>query len=252
MYYGEGLRFVASVVDQRAEITTLVICPPLLPQPFASRLIERLRRQGTPILQVSAAALASLSLLDHPQGIGAVVRQRWESLDALPPGDELCWLVLELIQSPGNLGTMLRTSQAVGGAGVILVGDGCDPYDPRVIRAGMGASLGQRYVRTTLAALTRWKREHGYTFVGTSPSGPVEYHYVPYRAPTVVLVGWERKGLSRELQRLCDVLVRVPMVGPGDSLNVGAATALVLYELFHQRQGRPPANCVPAMHAGKE
>jgi RNA methyltransferase, TrmH family len=73
----------------------------------------------------------------------------------------------------------------------------------------------------------------------------VEYHCVPYQAPAVVLVGWERKGLSRELQRLCDVVVRIPMVGPGDSLNVAAATALVLYEFFHQRQGRLPATGEP-------
>ncbi len=236
LYYIEGVRFVAQAIQHRVRVETLVVCPPLLVHPFARKMVRRQQRAGTPVLEVTPDVLHSLALVDDPQGIGAVVHQRWEPLEQVTPGDELCWIAHDLVQSAGNLGTILRTSEAVGGAGLILLGDAVDPYDPAAVRASMGALFAQRLVRTSVAAFARWKRQHGLLLVGTSPTAETDYHDARYDAPTVLLMGGERKGLSPELQALCDVMTRIPIVSRGDSLNVSVATAVMLYEVFNQRR----------------
>jgi len=238
LYYIEGVRFVAQAIGRHVRVETLVVCPSLLVHPFARKMVRRQQRAGTPVLEVTPDVLHSLALVDDPQGIGAVVHQRWEPLERVTPGDELCWIAHDLVQSAGNLGTIMRTSEAVGGAGIILLGNAVDPYDPAAVRASMGALFAQRVVRASVAAFARWKEQHGFLLVGTSPAAETDYHDARYAAPTVLLMGGERKGLSPELQALCDVMVRIPMVGRGDSLNVSVATAVILYEVFNQRRAR--------------
>jgi TrmH family RNA methyltransferase len=236
LYYVEGLRFVAFATQHHIPVEMLVVCHALLEQPFARRLIQRQKRLGTPVVEVPAGVFRDLSRAEEPQGIGAVVRQRWERLEKIRPGDELCWIVHQAVRSPGNLGTILRTSEAVGGAGVILLDDMTDPYDPASVRSTMGAIFSQRFVRTDIAAFQRWKRKHRYMLVGTSPSATQDYHEVHYQQPTLLLMGEERKGLPPELQSLCDMMVRIPMVGEADSLNLAIATGIMLYEVFNQQR----------------
>jgi TrmH family RNA methyltransferase len=239
LVYIEGMRLVASAIEHQAQIATLIACRPLLTHPFARRLVRVQQQAGTPVLWVTPEVMHSLALAAAAQGVGAVVRQRWDALGRVKPADELCWIALDIIHAPGNLGTILRTSAAVGGAGIILLGEQVDPYAPATVRATMGAVFAQRFVRTTVAEFARWKRRRGVQLVGTSPHAPLDYHAVAYRAPTVLLMGGERQGLSPELQALCDVMVQIPMVGGGDSLNVAVATAIMLYELFNQRRETP-------------
>jgi RNA methyltransferase, TrmH family len=139
------------------------------------------------------------------------------------------------VRSPGNLGTILRTCEAVGGAGAILIGDGIDPYDPATVRATMGAVFSQRFVRTGFRELVGWKRQTGIRLVGTSPLAVKNYRAGDYRGPLILYMGSERKGMSPEHQALCDEMVRIPMVGRADSLNIAVATGVMLYEVFHQR-----------------
>lgn len=236
LYYIEGLRFVAQAISHGIDIEMLVVSRPLLCHPYAQRLLNRQQRLGTPILDVTPAILHSISLVDDPQGIGAVVKQRWNRLADLKPGDELCWIAHSLVRSPGNLGTILRTSEAVGGAGVILLDDNTDPYDPSVVRATMGALFAQRFVRASKDEFAQWKQRTQALLVGTSPTAKQDYCAVTYRPPTVLLMGEERKGLPPDLQALCDVMVSIPMVGQSDSLNLAIATSLMLYEVFNQRR----------------
>jgi TrmH family RNA methyltransferase len=236
LFFAEGIRIVGEAVAQRAAIERLVVAPELLTSGYGRELVEEWRRQGLALLEVSAAVFASLSLKDGPQGLGAVVRQRWETLDALRPGDELCWVALDAAQDPGNLGTILRTGDAVGAAGLLLLGHAADPHDPVALRASMGAIFAQRLVRTSFAELVRWKTQHGYTLAGTSDAAPTDYQAVRYPRPLVLLMGSEREGLAPEQKAACDVLVSLPMVGRGDSLNLAVATGVLLYELLSQRR----------------
>lgn len=236
LYYVEGLRFVFQAVQHRAALDALVVCRRLLTSPAAQRLVRQQRQLGVPILDVSPPVLHQLTTVDDPQGIGAVVRQRWERLEQITPGNELCWLALQTVRSAGNLGTILRTAAAVGSAGLFVLGNQVDPYDPAVVRATMGALYAQQLIRTTPTALEEWKRRHRCLLVGTSPTAPTDYQARTYHSPTILLMGEERKGLPPDLMALCDDLVRIPMVGGSDSLNLGVATGVMLYELFNQRR----------------
>ncbi|SRR5579871_84385 len=236
LYYAEGLRFVIQAIQHHAAIEALVICRPLLTNALAQRLVRQQRQLGVPVLDVTPHVMHQLAFVEDPQGIGAVVRQHWEALAGLTLRSELCWIALQTVRSVGNLGTILRTSDAVGGAGVILLGNDIDPYDPAAVRPTMGALYSQRLVRTTVAEFVRWKHQQRCMLVGTSPGAPTDYRALAYRPPTILLMGEERKGLTPELQALCDHLVRIPMVGESDSLNLGVATGVMLYELFNQHR----------------
>ena len=239
-FFAEGLRFVGQAVAQNAQIEAVLVVPKALDYPFGLRLRRQLERRRVPLWEVTPDLFLRLSRAEEPQWIGAVVRQRWEPLAGVtvshPPTDGLCWVALDEVHSPGNLGTILRTGDAVGASGLILIGDAVDPYDPACVRATMGAIFAQRLVRVSPREFAAWKRQAGFHLVGTSPHAALDYQALSYPAPTVLLMGGERKGLSEERQRLCDALVRLPMVGQSDSLNLAVATGVLLYEIFNQRR----------------
>ncbi len=243
----EGIRIVGEAVQLHAQIETLIVADDLLASPFARELVAQQQAHGVATLPVSAEVFRTLSQKDGPQGIAAVVRQHWEPLSAVQHTGELCWVALDAVQDPGNLGTILRTSDAVGSAGIILIGDSTDPYDPAAVRASMGAIFAQRLVRVSLAEFAAWRAQQaqlgaaGYRIVGAAGHATSEYQAVRYRAPLVLWMGSERQGLSLEQQALCDQLVRIPMVGRSDSLNVAVATAVILYEIFNQARAQQAA-----------
>ena len=146
--------------------------------------------------------------------------------------------MLEAVRSEGNLGTLIRTSEAVGGAGFILVGPRIDPFDPAVVRASMGALFRQAFIRTTHGSLRNWLRRHRCRAVGASPDGSAELHRFDYPRPTILVLGEERGGLTPLQRELCSHLVRIPMVGAADSLNLGVAGSLLLYDVYRTRPAR--------------
>lgn len=233
-FFIEGIRIVTEAVQMEAEVTTIVYAPGLLKTQFALDLVQAQQERGVPGLEVTPEVFKSLSSKEGPQGIGAVVRQRWEMLEHIRLNDELCWVALDAAQDPGNIGTILRTSDAVGGAGIILLGNSADPYDAGALRASMGAIFSQCLVKASFAEFARWKQTHHYPVVGTSGAASTSYRSAAYLRPLVLLMGSERQGLSHEQQALCNMVVSIPMVGRSDSLNLAVATGVMLYELFHQ------------------
>ena len=234
LFYAEGIRIVAESVQAGAAVETLVVAPDLLESPFARGLVEEQRKIGTPVIEVTREVFRSLSDKDGPQGLAAVIRQRWDSPAIASQVATRRFVALSRVQDPGNLGTVLRTSDAAGFAGVILVGPTADPYDPVCVRASMGAIFSQRLVRLTLEEFVAWKKRYGYMLVGTSGAAPTDYRAVRYREPVAIYMGSEREGLSPEEKALCDVMVSIPMVGRSDSLNLAVAAGLMLYEVFRQ------------------
>jgi TrmH family RNA methyltransferase len=236
LFFVEGIRIVAEAVQLGVEVEELVVAPSLLTSELALRLVDARRAAGIPCVEVSSEVFQAISLKDGPQGLGAVVRQRWEALELARPSGDLGWVALDAVQDPGNLGSILRTGDAVGAAGVILIGRTTDPHDPSAVRASAGAVFSQRLVRAGPEELAAWKREHGVGVVGTSGAASTDYRAVSYPSPFLLCVGSEQHGMSRPQQDLCDLVVSIPMVGRGDSLNLAVATALVLYEAFCQRR----------------
>ncbi len=176
-----------------------------------------------------------MTRLERASGIGAIVRQHWSRLHRASPRGGLCWLAVTRVRSPGNLGSLLRTSAAVGGSGLIVIGRNVDPFDPAVVRASMGAVFQQRIVRCGRQAFGHWVRRHRCQVVGASPDAEQPYHRMRYRRPAVLLLGEERRGLSDAQRALCGTTVRIPMVGDVDSLNLAVAGSLMLYEVFRRR-----------------
>ncbi len=230
----EGIRPVATAIEQGAAVVRLVVAPDLLQSDVARALVAGQQAAGTPVLAVSAAVFASLSLKDGPQGIAAVVAQQWHPLAAVDAAAGGVWVALDSVADPGNLGTILRTADAVGARGVVLLGNTTDPYDPAALRASMGAVFTQRLVRATFADVTAHCRQHGVLLVGTSDAAATHYRAASYRAPLMLLMGSERQGLDAAQQAACAVVVHIPMRGTSDSLNLAVATGVLLYEVLHQ------------------
>lgn len=234
LFFIEGIRIVVEAAQAGARIETLVVASELLKSQIGQETVRQEQARGVPVLEVSAQVFKSLSVKEGPQGIGAVLHECWEPLDEVRLTNDLCWVALDAAQDPGNIGTILRTNDAVGGTGIMLLGNCADPYDPSALRASMGAIFSQRLVKASFADFARWKERHHYTVVGTSDSARLDYRAAHYHTPLVLLMGSERQGLSAEQQAMCDQMVCIPMAGRSDSLNLSVATGIVLYEIFYQ------------------
>jgi TrmH family RNA methyltransferase len=239
LYFMEGVRFLVAASDAGEPIEALVVAPALLRSAVGQMVARRLRLRGVPTLRVSAQEFAALSRASEPQGVGAVMRQRWEALPARPPARDELWVACDRVRSPGNLGTLLRTCDAVGATGLVRTSDEVDPYDPGAVRASMGAMIRLRFVSTTLEALRAWRRRRDFVVVGATAEARCDYRSLSYRRPVMLVLGNERKGLSTAQRALCDQLVRIPMTGGGDSLNLAVAGSVLAYEVWQQRH--PPA-----------
>lgn len=233
----EGIKFLIQAREAHQDIEGLVLAPDLL-APSMRSLARRLAKRGAhrpPVLEVDVKTYRALSAAAEPPGVMAVVRQRWSSLGSAPGPRDL-WLAVSRVRSPGNLGTLLRTCDAAGARGAVLLGPEVDPHDPVCVRASMGSLLARRLVRCDQAkTLHTWLRRSGGVLVGAAPGAKRDYREVDYRRPVAFFVGDERKGLSDDDLDLCDVLVRIPMVGRLDSLNLAVAGSLLLYEAWSQR-----------------
>lgn len=235
-FFIEGIRIVAEALELGAPVRYLVVAPDLLTGDFGRGLVKTAQQRGVRCLEVTPEVFASFSGKDGPQGLSAVVGQRWEPLSQVRLEGGLCWVALDAAQDPGNIGTILRTCDAVGGVGLLLLGESADPYDPGAVRASMGALFALRLARATFDEFAAWKRQHAYIVVGTSDAAAQDYRAVTYRPPLVLLMGSERQGLSPDQQALCDAVVSIPMVGRSDSLNLAVATGVMLYEIFNQQR----------------
>jgi RNA methyltransferase, TrmH family len=234
-FYVEGVRNFIWAIDNQLQIAQIVYSEKLLTAPIARKLVRKSRRAGIPTISLTPEQFRYISLTERASGVGAVIQQPWEQLAAISPQAGLCWVVLDTVRSPGNFGTLIRTSEAFGGAGFILLGDRIDPFDPDVVRPSMGAVFRQRFVRTHLRALRTWVRQQKCMVIGASPDGEVDLHKMAYPPGTLLFLGEEREGLTSIQRDLCQQLVRIPMVGAADSLNLAIAGSLMMYEVYRSR-----------------
>ncbi len=177
------------------------------------------------LIRVDEKLMAGLSAQKNPPEVLGVFPQRWAS-NVTPQG---IWVALEDMRDPGNLGTIIRTADAAGAAGVILVGQSCDPWGPDCVRATMGSIFAVPLVRMEQKPFLDLCRSWPGETVGTRMQAAESYRR-PYRSPTLIVMGSEGKGLSAEAAAACSTLVRIPMPGGAESLNVAIATGLMLFE----------------------
>lgn len=234
LYLIEGIRHLVRACDQNLPLELLIVEPSILSNPFGQKLVRRLRKSGVKSIRLSAQLYRELTLASEPQGVGAVLRQRWSSLNQLKVSRNSLCLVIESVDQPGNLGTMLRTAEAAGVSGVFLIGTGCDPWDPACVRASMGALFSQKLIRCTVRECADWARRAGVSLVGSSPRGLLSYKSLRCRWPAALLIGNEKQGLSPELMDGCNFVVRIPMQDGCDSVNAAVASGVLLFELSSQ------------------
>jgi TrmH family RNA methyltransferase len=234
LHFIEGFRSFLQSADCAIPTDLLLYSETLAQNPAVQKTVRRLKREGTPVVRVSPEEFRSVSETPHASGIGAILRQHWTPLEELDPRRGLCWVAIRWLRSPGNLGTLLRTAEAVGAAGLILIGDAADPFDPAVVRASMGGLFHLRLARAALGEFAAWCRRNRCTVVGTSPSAEGLYTEVPVDPPLVLMFGEERAGLTPDEQSVCTHRAKIPMVGAADSLNIGVAAGVMLYEVFRR------------------
>ena len=237
LFLAEGLRVVGQALDSGAEIRQLIICPDLLISEYGQQLVGRARKLGIDCLEVNEPVFASLARKDTPQGIAGVIAQRWQALETLTPRKRELWVGLQAVQNPGNLGTILRTCDAVGATRLLLLDDCTDPYDPAAVKASMGSIFTVQLTKTHAEAFQAWHAEHEeMVIVGTSDHAEEDYAQTVYPQTCLLLMGSERQGLPDEYVQLCKKMVRIPMEGSCDSLNLAVATGIILYQIYNQRR----------------
>jgi TrmH family RNA methyltransferase len=233
LFVAEGIRHVGEAVQSGAALEYICYAPELLTSPFATLLIQEQAAQGVPCLAVAAEIFADLAEKDNPPGLLAVVRQRRLNLDQLDPATHP-WLVgLIAPQDPGNIGAILRTIDAVGASGLLLLDASADPYNPSAVRASMGAIFWQPLVMASFVEAASWARQYRYTIYGTSAHANRDYLQVEcFRTPRLLLMGSERLGLNPAQAAMCDEMLSLPMRGHATSLNLAVATGIMCYAIL--------------------
>jgi RNA methyltransferase, TrmH family len=189
---------------------------------------------GGDVIETNPDIMAKLSGKDNPQAIVGVYRDHGAELADINRDDAPIWLVAQAMRDPGNLGTMLRTGDAVGAGGLILIDDCTDPFSVEAVRASMGAVFTQKIVQCRWDEFIGWLRGGAGQLVGTSLKTDKDYQSATYTAPCFILTGNEAQGLPDEYETQCDLLVKMPMYGKADSLNAAIATAVIAYEVRGQ------------------
>ncbi len=180
---------------------------------------------------VTQQLLSRVSARDNAAPVLAVYKPRWLKLESLKPTKGDIWVVLEGIKDPGNLGTIIRTADASGAKGVILVDDTCDPYSVEAVRASMGSIFGIQLMQTKGAAFRDWLQKQKIQAIGTALQTDRDYRKVKYQTPVLLMMGNEQSGLSTAMREACTDLVKLPMRGTAESLNLAVCTGIMLYEL---------------------
>ena len=236
-YYIEGIRLVGEAFAARKKIHFVIVCNDLLGSNFGNELVAKMETSGIEILSVSKHIFETISLKDGPQGIAAVLEMNWSSLERVSQLRGV-WVALDSVQDPGNLGTVLRSLDAVGGKGVILLDDSTDPFHPTSVRASTGGLFSQQLIKTTFDNFLQWKVSNNYPVIGTFCGDVDSYRGYNYPIDMILMNGSEQKGLQQSHLDSCDGLVTIPMQGTVDSLNLAVATSLVLFEIFSRHTGQ--------------
>lgn len=234
-HVGEAL---AAAEAGRATVEFVLHAPDLLISDFGHALVARAAAAGIPVYETAAGVLAAVAEKDNPQGLLAVVRPRRYGLAELDAAAFPWAVALVAPQDPGNVGAILRTIDAVGASGLLLLDGGVDALHPAAVRAGMGAVFHRPVVSTSFADFLAWARPRGYHLIATSARGRGDFRTPEVAPPLVLLLGSEREGLSVAQIAAADDLVRLPMRGRITSLNLAVAAGVLLYAIHDSLDAR--------------
>lgn len=231
-FIAEGLKLVIDALDLGWTIKTLIFAKSALGNAAVEKVAARTVASGGDVLEVSEKVLTAITRRDNPQAVVGVFNQRFVPLkDVRPKGNDV-WVALDRVRDPGNLGTVIRTVDAVGAKGIILVGETTDPFSLETVRATMGSIFAVPVAKTNPEAFLAWRKDFAGTVAGTHLKGAVDYRSVDFgNRPVLLMMGNEQQGLPDNLADACDKLLRIPQAGRADSLNLAVATGVMLFEI---------------------
>ncbi|MEY4240093.1 MAG: hypothetical protein RL339_2694 [Pseudomonadota bacterium] len=231
-FLAEGLRLLTDARASGHLPEVLVMAEGRDPHPLLGALETNVLAAGGEVIETSADILGKITGKDNPQAVCGVFAEFDTSLAALDRSRAKIWLVAQALRDPGNLGTMLRTGDAVGAGGLILIDDCADPFSAEAVRASMGAVFTQKIALARWDEFLPWLRGGAGQLVAASLRDAVPYRGAPYAAPCFIMVGNESRGLPEEYELACDLRVTMPMRGRADSLNAAVAGAVLAYEVL--------------------
>jgi TrmH family RNA methyltransferase len=233
MFLAEGLRILTEARES-GRLPAILFFAAGTSHPLLDTLIAEVEAAHGDVIETNEDILHKLSGKDNPQAVVAVYRGLDMGLDRLDRSEAPLWIVAQALRDPGNLGTILRTGDAVGAGGLILVDDCVDPFSVEAVRASMGALFTQKVAAASWAEFVTWLRSGEGQLIGTSLRAELDYQAPRYEKPAFLLVGNEAQGLPQAYESECDLLVKMPMLGKADSLNAAVATAVMAYEVINQ------------------
>jgi TrmH family RNA methyltransferase len=230
-FLAEGRQLVAEALRDLAagQLEKVFYSSEILGRPQTSEFLDQCRNKKIPTEEFSAAVFKKISTTESPQGVAALCHQNLEKWSGV--GRQKFFLLLENLQDPGNLGTVLRTAEAAGVDLVIISEDSVDPYNPKTVRSSMGSIFRLPVVRGNLKSLIDNLKKAGVTVLATSSRKGIPYDKITYNFPLALVFGQEAAGLSREILNLADEIISIPLLGKVESLNVAAVAAVLLFEV---------------------
>ena len=228
-FLAEGLKFIGEALDQGRAPVMLLVGEEARPHRLLDRAKAETRKAGGQIVVVTHAILEKISRRDNPQTVLGVFEQAFTPLSAIRPDSKPCWVALEQVRDPGNLGTIIRTADAAGCGGVILIDDCVDPFSVEAVRATMGSVFAVTISKATTEEFLAWRATWTGSVIGTRLDASHGYRDAPVKTPALILMGNEQAGLTDRLAAACDVNVKIPMRGRADSLNLAIATGVMVY-----------------------
>lgn len=231
LFLAEGLRILAEARDSGRLPEIVAFSAEGARHPLAAEIIAATEASGGDAIKTTPDILSKMSGKDNPQLLLGAYRQPETSLERIDRTKAQLWIVAQALRDPGNIGTILRTGDAVGAGGLILIDDCADPYSVEAVRASMGALFTQEVATARWPGFIAWLRGGQGQLVGTSLKATKDYLEAEYRQPCFLLIGNEQQGLPSDYEAACDLLVKIPMAGRADSLNAAMAAAVMAFAI---------------------
>jgi TrmH family RNA methyltransferase len=231
LFLAEGLRIITEARDSGSLPEIVAFSAEGAKHPLAAEIIAATEAAGGDAVETSADILSKMSGKDNPQMLLGAYRQPPTALERLDRSKADLWIVAQALRDPGNIGTILRTGDAVGAGGLILIDDCADPYSVEAVRASMGAVFTQDVAAARWPEFLAWLRSGEGQLVGTSLKATHDYLETQYRRPCFLLIGNEQQGLPADYESECDLLLKIPMAGRADSLNAAIAAAVMAFAI---------------------
>ena len=231
LFLAEGLRILTEARDSGMLPVIVAFSPEGAKHPLAAEIITATEAAGGDAVETTPDILSKMSGKDNPQMLLGAYRQPDTALTDIDRSKSPLWIVAQALRDPGNIGTVLRTGDAAGAGGLILIDDCADPYSVEAVRASMGALFTQQIATARWPEFIEWLRGGEGQLVGTSLKATQDYLDAEYRQPCFLLIGNEQQGLPADYEAECDLLVKIPMAGRADSLNAAMATAVMAFAI---------------------